>query len=66
MSILRMSHQHFNVVLLLYTLQLLLDLLRLFLQLWQTVPQLPVCEGQGLVAPDDGHDRRFRPAIEVS
>lgn len=60
------SDQFFDAVLLLHGPQLLLALLHLLLQTPQTLQQLLVGDGQGLMAPDDGHNQRLRPVIKVS
>lgn len=61
-----MSDQFFNAVLLLHGPQQPLALLHLLLQAPQTLQQLLVGDGQGLVAPDDGHDQGVRAVIKVS
>lgn len=60
------SDQYFNAVLLLHALQLSLDVLLLLLHASQTLQQLLVCNGEGLMAPNDGHNRGFRPVIKVT
>lgn len=64
--VLCVSDQYFNAVLLLHALQSSLALLHLLLQTSQTLQQLLVCNREGLVAPNDGHNRRVGPIIKVS
>lgn len=61
-----MSDQFLKAVLLLHGMQLSLALLHLLLQTPQPLQQLLVGDGQGLMAPDDGHNQRVRAVIMVS
>lgn len=60
-----MSHQFFHVVLPSHALQLLAASFHLLLRMSQTAAQLLVCDGQGLVAANNGHHRGLRAVIEV-
>lgn len=61
-----MSDQFFYAVLLPHGPQLSLTLLHLLLQAPQTLQQVLVGDGQGLMAPNDGHNQRVRPIVKVS
>lgn len=59
------SDQLLCAVLLLHVQQLSLALFHVLLHVSQTLQQLLVSDGQGLMASDDGHNQRFRPVIRV-
>ena len=59
------ADQFFYAVILLHALQLSLAMFHLLLQMPQMLQQLLMGDGQGLMAPNDGHNQRIRSVIKV-